>query len=218
VCIAYGNLPWHNVLYWRLIDCCSLATVFHPVSWLVKVQTHNRRCGIQCMVSSGVLVLLRLGIEVPRIKPFMASEAVRAYLAGIPLWVLGSIFAAAIGALFLVFPSCQSRICDLPGAGRGKLPARGTLVRRRFWQSLRPCKRMHPLLPWQYIGAFESSVKQRCELFKLWGSPERLIDFTSLAGFLQSSSVFVGYSDPARKGEGMYVSQNYFTLQFRCLF
>lgn len=59
------------------------------------------------LVSSGVLGLLRLGIEVPPIKPF-ASEAVRAYIAGIPLWVLGSIFALAISALFLVFPACQS--------------------------------------------------------------------------------------------------------------
>jgi hypothetical protein len=38
----------------------------------------------------------------------MASEAVRAYIAGVPLWILASIFAVAIGALFLVFPPCQS--------------------------------------------------------------------------------------------------------------
>src|SRR5512140_1280296 len=70
------------------------------------------------LVSSGVLVLLRLGIEVPKVKPLMASEAARAYIAGVPLWVLTSIVAVSIGALFLVFPPCQSPVVIFRVEGR----------------------------------------------------------------------------------------------------
>ena len=44
-------------------------------------------------ISSGVLGLLRLGIEIPSFKPLVASEKVRTYITGLPFWVISVVFA-----------------------------------------------------------------------------------------------------------------------------
>ena len=61
----------------------------------------------ESLVSSGIVALLRLGIEIPQFKPLVASETIRTYITGIPLWILAGIFAISAGALMIVFPSCQ---------------------------------------------------------------------------------------------------------------
>ncbi len=99
------------VLWAAVLIAVRLQLIFprSVVVWLSESPNPQQALvAFSALVSSGVLGLLRLGIEVPKVKPLMASEAVRAYIAGVPLWVLGSIFAVAIGALFLVFPPCQS--------------------------------------------------------------------------------------------------------------
>jgi hypothetical protein len=67
----------------------------------------------QALLSFGALVgiiivaLLRLGIEIPVLKPITSSDRVRAYLAGLPFWAVGTIFAISLAGLLIVFPSCQ---------------------------------------------------------------------------------------------------------------
>jgi hypothetical protein len=152
------------------------------------------------LVSSGVLALLRLGIEVPRIKPFMASEAVRAYLAGIPLWVLASIFAVSIGALFLVFPACQSpAFVTFRVQGREETyQPNGTLVAKpdEFLAITAEPMQKDKILScrWQYIGeAFEIiGSNTGCELnLKLSGQPGNgLLTLQASQDFCSESSVF----------------------------
>jgi hypothetical protein len=57
-------------------------------------------------VSSGVLALLRLGIEIPSIKPLVGSEKVRTYITGLPLWLISVAFVISTAGLMVVFPSC----------------------------------------------------------------------------------------------------------------
>src|SRR5689334_244269 len=54
-----------------------------------------------------IVALLRLGIEIPLLKPIISSDRVRAYLAGLPFWAIGTIFAVSLAGLLVVFPSCQ---------------------------------------------------------------------------------------------------------------
>ncbi|MBI5298130.1 MAG: hypothetical protein HY869_21855 [Chloroflexi bacterium] len=58
-------------------------------------------------ISSGVLGLLRLGIEIPTIKPLVASEKVRTYITGLPFWVISVVFAFSVVGLLVVFPACS---------------------------------------------------------------------------------------------------------------
>ncbi len=66
-----------------------------------------------------VVALLRLGIEIPLLKPLISSDRVRVYLAGLPFWAIGTIFALSLAGLLVVFPSCQppaSVLFDVGGA------------------------------------------------------------------------------------------------------
>jgi hypothetical protein len=152
------------------------------------------------LVSSGVLGLLRLGIEVPKVKPLMASEAARAYITGIPLWVLGSIFAVAIGALFLVFPPCQSptyvifRVEGHPDTYHpgGKLLA---TPRESLAIMAEPIEKdMILSCKWQYIGeTFETiGSNNGCEInLKLSERPGNgLLTLQASQDFCNQSSVF----------------------------
>ncbi|MFZ5880553.1 MAG: hypothetical protein ACOY0R_14390 [Chloroflexota bacterium] len=58
-------------------------------------------------IGSGVLILLRLGIEIPQIKPLVGSEKVRVYITGLPLWAISVVLAVSAGGLLLVFPACS---------------------------------------------------------------------------------------------------------------
>jgi len=152
------------------------------------------------LVSSGVLALFRLGIEVPSIKPLIASETVRSYLTGVPLWVLAAIFALSIGALFLVFPACQapaSVIFQVEGrpdtyrpnetlvAGPGEFLA----ITAKPMQSdaILSCK-------WQYIGeTFETiGTRSGCEInLKLSGQPGNgLLTLQASQNFCHQNSIF----------------------------
>ena len=54
-----------------------------------------------------IVGLLRLGVEIPLLKPLISSERVKMYLAGLPFWAIGTIFAVSLAGLLVVFPSCQ---------------------------------------------------------------------------------------------------------------
>jgi len=152
------------------------------------------------LVSSGVLALLRLGIEVPPIKPLIASEEVRTYITGIPLWVLGSIFALSISALLLVFPSCQSPasvIFRVEGRQDTYRPNE-TLVAApgEFLAITAESIQQDAILScrWQYIGeTFETiGARNGCEInLKLSGQPgDGLLTLQASQDFCNQSSVF----------------------------
>jgi hypothetical protein len=152
------------------------------------------------VVSSGLLALLRLGIEVPPIKPMIASKVLRNYITGIPLGVLGVIFSISLGALLIVFPSCQPpSVVNFNVQGRDQiyrpndtltaLPDEFLAITAEPFQkdSILSCK-------WQYIGkTFETiGSSDGCELIvKLSGEPGvGLLTLQASQDFCNQSSVF----------------------------
>ncbi|HKJ39037.1 MAG TPA: hypothetical protein VJ972_09695 [Anaerolineales bacterium] len=152
------------------------------------------------LVSSGIVGLLRLGIEVPPIKPLVASETVRTYITGIPLWVLGSIFAVSVGALIIVFPACQPpAFVNFKVQGRQEtyrpndtlmaVPDEFLAITAEPFQtdSILSCN-------WQYIGeTFETiGSSSGCEIIvKLSGEPGvGLLTLQASQDFCNQSSVF----------------------------
>lgn len=152
------------------------------------------------LFSSGALALLRLGIEVPGIKPLVTSETVRTYLTGVPLWILGAIFALSVSALVLVFPECQSPAFvtfhvegrqesfqpndTLAAAPEETLAITAESVQK---ESILSCK-------WQYIGeTFETiGASDGCNInLKLSGKPGNgLLTLQASQNFCNQSSVF----------------------------
>jgi hypothetical protein len=146
------------------------------------------------------LGLLRLGIEVPPLKSLIASDTARVYIAGVPLWVLGCIFALAIGSLLLVFPACQppSSVIFRVGGGQDTYRPNDTLVATpgKFMaitaepiehDAILSCK-------WQYIGeTFETIGASRgCEInLQLSGKPgQGVLTLLASQDFCNQSSVF----------------------------
>jgi len=152
------------------------------------------------LVSSGLVALLRLGIEVPPFKPLIASETVRTYITGIPLWVLSTIFALSMGALLIVFPSCQPpAFVNFSVQGRQEMyrpnetliamPDEFLAITAQPFQkdSILSCR-------WQYIGeTFETiGSSNGCEVIvKLSGEPGvGLLTLQASQDFCNQSSVF----------------------------
>lgn len=152
------------------------------------------------VVSSGVVALLRLGIEVPPFKPLIASETVRTYITGIPIWVLSVIISLSMGALFIVFPSCQPpAFVNFSVQGRPELyrpnetivalPDEFLAITAEPFQkdSILSCR-------WQYIGeTFETiGSSNGCEVIvKLSGEPGvGLLTLQASQDFCNQSSVF----------------------------
>lgn len=108
---VFRGLGMLLVLWAAVLVAVRLQLVFprSVVVWLSESPNPQQALvAFGALVSSGILALLRLGFEVPSVKLLIASETARNYITGIPLWVLGSILALAVGSLLLVFPSCQS--------------------------------------------------------------------------------------------------------------
>src|SRR5512140_52610 len=190
------------VLWAAALIAVRLQLVFprSVVVWLSESPNPQQALvAFSALVSSGVLALLRLGIEVPKVKPLMASEAVRAYVTGIPLWVLGSIFALAIGALFLVFPPCQSPayvIFRVEGRPDTYRPG-GTLLAETDESLAITAESMQEdtilSCKWQYIGgAFETiGSNSGCQInIKLSSQPgDGLLTLQASQDFCNQSSV-----------------------------
>ncbi len=200
---VFRGLGMLLVLWAAALIAVRLQLVFprSVVVWLSESPNPQQALvAFSALVSSGVLALLRLGIEVPRIKPLMASETVRAYITGIPLWVLGSIFAVAIGALFLVFPACQSpAFVTFQVEGRpDTYQPKGTLVAKpgEFLAITAKPMQEDSILScrWQYVGeAFETiGTNSGCEInLKLSDQPGNgLLTLQASQDFCNQSSVF----------------------------
>ena len=171
------------------------------IVWLSESSNPQRALvAFGALVGSGALVLLRLGIEVPGIKTLVTSETVRTYITGIPLWVLGGVFAVSVGALLLVFPSCQSpafvtfrvegrQETYRPNETLAALPGEFLAITAQPTQkdAILSCK-------WQYIGgAFETiGASSGCDInLKLSGQPgDGLLTLQASQNFCNQSSIF----------------------------
>lgn len=152
------------------------------------------------VVSSGVLALLRLGIEVPPIKPLVGSETVRTYITGLPFSVLALVFSISLGALLIVFPSCQPpSLVKFSVQGRDQIyRPNDTLVASpdEFLAITAEPIQKEAILScqWQYIGkTFETiGSSNGCEVIvKLSGEPGvGLLTLQASQDFCNQSSVF----------------------------
>ena len=171
------------------------------VTWLSQSPNPQQALiAFGALFSSGALGLLRLGIEVPSIKMIVTSDTARAYMTGVPLWVLGTIFAISSGALVIVFPACQSpAFVNFHVEGREEVYSPGDTLTTGPGEflaitadsiqkdSVLSCK-------WQYIGgAFETiGASDGCNInLKLSGNPGNgLLTLQASQNFCNQSSVF----------------------------
>jgi hypothetical protein len=92
---------------WAIILRLSVIPV-QFITWLG--QSHNPQNALaffSLTLSATVLMFLRLGIEIPKIKIFTSSEKVQPYLSGLPIWALGMLWVGSLVGFWSVFPSCQ---------------------------------------------------------------------------------------------------------------
>jgi hypothetical protein len=78
------------------------------VNWLG--QSHNPQNALMFFsmaISATSLIILRFGIEIPRLKVLTSSEKLKPYLTGLPMWALGLFWAGSLIGFWSVFPSCQ---------------------------------------------------------------------------------------------------------------
>ena len=171
------------------------------IEWLGKSPNPQKALiGFGVLVSSGIVALLRLGIEIPQFKPLVASETIRTYITGIPLWILAGIFAISAGALMIVFPSCQP-----PAFVNFKVQGRQEMYRPNdtliafpdefLAITAEPFEKDSILsCNWQYIGeTFETiGSSSGCEIIvKLSGEPGvGLLTLQASQDFCNQSSVF----------------------------
>ncbi len=78
------------------------------INWLGQSRNpQNALFYFSLTLSATALVLLRFGIEIPKIKLITSSEKLQPYLSGLPLWALSLLWAGSIIGFWTVFPSCQ---------------------------------------------------------------------------------------------------------------
>ena len=58
-------------------------------------------------LGAAILIMLRFGVEIPKVKVLTASEKLQPYLTGLPLWALGIILAGSLFGFWGVYPACQ---------------------------------------------------------------------------------------------------------------
>lgn len=95
------------LIAWTVILRLSVVPV-QFINWLG--QSHNPQNALayfSMAFSATILVFLRFGIEIPKIKMVTSSEKLQPYLSGLPLWSLGLLWAASLIGFWSVFPSCQ---------------------------------------------------------------------------------------------------------------
>ena len=83
------------------------------------------------LASATLLILISVGVELPKLKTIVISERVMRYLTGLPLWALFLIWAAALAGFWTVFPSCQppaTVIFEVAGRERAYQPSETLIV------------------------------------------------------------------------------------------
>lgn len=199
----FRGLGMFLVLWAAALMAVRLQLIFprSVVLWLSQSPNPQQALVAFCaLVSSGILGLLRLGIEVPSIKMWITSETARTYITGFPFWALITIFAISVGALLLVFPACQPpAFVNFYVQGKSDLlrpndvlvatPGEFVAITARPVQenTILSCN-------WQYIGdAFETiGASNGCEInLKLSGQPGNgLLTLQASQDFCNQSSIF----------------------------
>jgi len=171
------------------------------IVWLSQSPNPQQALVAFCaLVSSGLLGLLRLGIEVPLVKPLFSGEKIRTYITGIPLWILAATFAISAGALLLVFPACQPPAFvtfQVQGREETYRPSETLIAAPNEFMAItaKPYEQNSILsCKWQYIGeTFETiGSSTGCEvILKLSGEPGvGLLTLQASQDFCNQSSVF----------------------------
>jgi len=188
------------LIAWAIILRLSVIPI-QFVNWLG--QSHNPQSALayfSLSLSATVLVLLRFGIEIPKIKLITASEKLQPYLSGLPLWALGLLWAGSIIGFWIFFPSCQPPVTILfEVSGRDSvfqpsdvipvLPGDAITVTARSMSkdSTLSCS-------WEYAGAiFETLGSQRgCQVSARFGdNPGNGFMTVSVSeNFCSQSSIF----------------------------
>lgn len=199
----FRGLAMFLVLWAAALMAVRLQLLFprSVIVWLSQSPNPQQALIAFCaLISSGILALLRLGIEVPPIKPFFSAESFRTYITGIPLWVLGVTFAVSAGALLLVFPACQPPALitfQVQGREQAYSPSETIVAApNEFLAITAKPFRSDTILSckWQYIGkTFETiGSSTGCEIIlKLSGEPGTgLLTLQTSQDFCNQSSVF----------------------------
>ncbi len=95
------------LIAWAIILRLTIVPV-QFITWLG--QSHNPQSALayfSLTLSATLLMLLRLGIEIPKVKIFTSSEKLQPYLSGLPIWALGLLWVGSLIGFWGVFPSCQ---------------------------------------------------------------------------------------------------------------
>lgn len=199
----FRGLAMFLVLWAAALMAVRLQLLFprSMIIWLSQSANPQQALIAFCaLVSSALLALLRLGIEVPLVKPLFSAEKIRTYFTGIPLWILGATFASSAAALLLVFPACQPPAFitfQVQGREHTYNPSETLIAAPGEFlaitaipfqkNSILSCK-------WQYIGkTFETiGSSTGCEvILKLSGEPGvGLLTLQASQDFCNQSSVF----------------------------
>jgi len=193
---------------WAMIGTVVYMTVrlqlFFPrsvIEWLGESPDPQRALiAFSAATSSGLVGLLRLGIEVPLLKPLSTTDVFREYVTGIPFWALIFIIVVSMYVLFVALPVCQPPVVvNFKVQGRDQTYRPNDMLIASTDEFLavtaEPFESDTVLsCKWQYIGdAFEtvgSSIG--CEtIVKLSGEPGNgLITLQAAQDFCDKSSVF----------------------------
>jgi hypothetical protein len=200
---VFRGLALFLVLWAAALMAVRLQLIFprSVILWLSQSPNPQQALIAFCaLVSSGSLGLIRLGIEVPPVKTLITSEMARTYITGVPFWVLSAIFAVSVGALLLVFPSCQPpAFVNFYAQGRQEVyRPNDTLVAMpgEFLAITAKPVQEDTILScnWQYIGdAFETiGASNGCQInLKLSGKPGNgLLTLQASQDFCDQSVVF----------------------------
>ncbi len=95
------------LIAWAIILRLSIVPI-QFITWLGQSDNpQNALAYFSLTLSATLLMLLRLGIEIPKIKIFTSSEKLQPYLSGLPIWALGLLWAGSLIGFWGAFPSCQ---------------------------------------------------------------------------------------------------------------
>jgi hypothetical protein len=171
------------------------------LNWLSQSPDPQRAIiSFSALVASLIMIVLRLGIQIPFMEKWVKSDDIRRYLSGLPLWAILIILVASVAGLLVVFPSCQPPASVVfvvqgredPLGPSDVLTARPgealTITAEAIQENaILSCK-------WQYVGdAFETlGESHRCELNLVFANQpgSGFLTLQASQDFCSQSSIF----------------------------
>jgi hypothetical protein len=133
------------------------------IAWLSRSPNPMQALvAFSALLSSIIVGAVRLGIEFGPLKDFVSSKQLRTYLTGLPLWMIGIVFALALAFLVLV-PTCQPPVSVLFEVnGQETLTPSQTLVAHPNATAIlklkSPTEGEYFYCQWQYAGSAFNSM------------------------------------------------------------